>query len=503
VIIRNREQLLEHGNRRVREHALDILEAGLAAADPYDSIRKLVRIEGDTLHVGGQPDMDVSGFGDEIIDLREIEHIYVIGAGKAVQRQAKALEDILGDRLTAGAIIAKKGEGCYLERIEVTEGAHPVPDEDSLAGAEKIVAIAKRATERDLVFTIFSDGASSLFQLPQPGYTLDDLRALYRLAIKFGDQTVITRSMIYFSQVGTGRITRMVHPARSVNMILCTVPYTRWHGKLPTSRIFVPTWPSGTRKMADDVAEFQQEPWYAELPPRMKAAFDRLDPALCPPNLDDYRTQKMSFWQPVDAPQMVAAAKGKAEELGYHGAVLGLWSLVNCQETAHLLSGIARYAALHGQPFDPPVAFISTGELTVPVGDTNGIGGRNQEFVLHCARWLGGKANAVTKPSLQIGLKIDRDMVVASIDSDGTDGPGTQFNQNAPSDFRCQAGGIVDGETLARARAAGIDLSAELQAHNSSMPLWRLGDSIYTGNTGTCIGDLRVILVPNRTHGEE
>ena len=98
----------------------------------------------------------------------------------------------------------------------------------------------------------------------------------------------------------------------------------------------------------------------------------------------------------------------------------------------------------------------------------------------------------------QTGIKIDQDMVVASVDSDGTDGPGTQLGGEAPDGFQTMAGGIVDGETLARARALGIDLAAELRRHNSSLPLWRLGDGVYTGNTGTCVGDLRVILIPGR-----
>lgn len=61
---------------------------------------------------------------------------------------------------------------------------------------------------------------------------------------------------------------------------------------------------------------------------------------------------------------------------------------------------------------------------------------------------------------------------------------------------------MADGETLDRARAAGIDLAAEIGNHNSSMPLWRLQDAIYTGNTGSCVGDLRVILIPGRYGGE-
>ena len=499
MIIKNWDQLTSHGDRAGREVALSILEAGLQAADPYENTKRLVRIDGHRLLVGGHPEMDVSGFGDEEVDLREIQNIYVVGAGKAVQRQARALEEILGDRLTAGAITAKKGEGCDLERIQVTEGAHPVPDDDSIAGARRIVELARRAGEHDLVFTIFSDGSSSLFPLPAPGYTLDDLRSLYKLAIKWGNQEVIVRVNQHFSQVNAGRIMTLIHPARSINLVMCTVGYQRWHGRLHTGSSFVPSWPPGTKSLEQSVAELRREPWWEEVPPKMKLALERLDPGCRVPNLEQFRAMRLSYWQPVDSQQMLAAARQKAEELGVHGAVLGLWSLANGHEVAHILSGIARQVAVHGTPFEPPVALLSAGELSVPVGTANGIGGRNQEFVLEMA----GRLGPISGWALENGLDVGRDMVIASVDSDGTDGPGTQFNRDVPEGFACLAGGITDGRTLERARELGIDLDAELRNHNSSMPLWRLQDGIYTGNTGTCVGDLRVILIPRRYKVEE
>lgn len=498
MIVKNWDELTSHGDRTGRETALAILEAGLQAADPYANVRKLVRIEGDRLLIGGQPKMDVSGFGDEVIDLSRIRNIYVIGAGKAVQRQALALEDVLGDRLTAGAITAKKGEGCYLKRIRVTEGAHPLPDEDSVAGAQRILEITEAATEDDLVFTVFSDGSSSLFPLPRPGFSLEELRELYKLSIEHGNQEVIVWVMPHFSRVNAGRIVAAAHPARTVNLITCTMTYQRWHGKLHSASSFVPSWPPGAKRMREWSAELQQEPWWPGVPERMRSALEQLDPACELPDLEQFGRMRWSYWQPVDAQQMLLASKRKAEELGVRGAIMGRWSLANCGEVAHLLSGIARQMALDGNPFEPPVALISTGELTVPIGNATGIGGRNQEFVLASAMRLGKDENS----ALYTGLPLGEKMVIASVDSDGTDGPGIQFATNAPEGFQCMAGGIVDGQTLARARELGIDLPAELRNHNSSMPLWTLQDAIFTGNTGTCVGDLRIVLVPERCKEE-
>ena len=67
----------------------------------------------------------------------------VVGGGKVAQRQAEALEEILGDRIAGGQINAKKGDSVRLKRIPVTLAGHPIPDEDSVAGAQRIVEIER------------------------------------------------------------------------------------------------------------------------------------------------------------------------------------------------------------------------------------------------------------------------------------------------------------------------------------------------------------------------
>jgi glycerate-2-kinase len=480
MLFQNRDELVSHGHREGRALALEILEAGLAAGDPYANTRKLIRIEGNRLLVGGQPQMDVSGYGDEVVDLDEIEQIYVIGAGKAVQCQARALEDILGDRLTAGAITIKRGEPCNLERIVVTEGAHPVPDEGSVEGTRRIVEIARRVTPRDLVFTLFSDGASSLSPLPAPGVTLDDLRALYRLAIKYGSQGIIIRPMSYFSQVSRGRIMQMIHPARSINLVMQVGLFGRWRGKLPRTSSFPPSWPPGANRMADDAPYFRAQPWYDELPPVMRDVFERMDPAYDVPDLAEFEAMRMSFWQPIDLYQMVEGARAKAEELGLTGAILSSHLTAISAEAANVLLQVGIECERYGRPFTPPVALITGGHLEVPVGDATGVGGRNQEYALASAALLGS------------GRLASKRIVVAAMDSDGTDGPGTQL---VGGEYICMAGGLVDGYTLGEAAEHGVNIEAELANHNATMPLMKLGSAIHTGNTGTCLGDLRVTVV--------
>jgi glycerate 2-kinase len=482
MIIKNRDELISHGDRQGRALALDILEGGLAAADPYANVRKLIRVHGDKLFVGGRPKMDVSGYGSEEIDLHEIDHVYVIGAGKAVQRQAKALEDILGDRLTAGAITVKKGEGCELGRIEVTEGAHPVPDEDCVTGAEKILAIARAAGEKDLVFTLFSDGASSLFTLPAPGLTLDDIRQVYFLAIKYGSQRLIHAVVPYVSAVKSGRITHAVHPARMVHLIMQVGLFPRWHGEIPEAGSWVPSWPPPALRRAPVLQELKAKPWWSELTPRLQAALASGDGRYELPDPDGYVNMRFSFWQPIDNFQMVEGALARAEQLGLNGVILSTDLHALSSAAADVLAQIARECERHGRPFAPPVALITGGHLDVPVRDASGIGGRNQEFVLLWARALGS------------GRLASRRIVVAAMDSDGTDGPGTQHLDGYAEPI-CMAGGVVDGLTMDLAAEIGVDVEAELSAHNSTMALLKLKSAIHTSNTGLALGDLRVAIV--------
>jgi len=188
MLIRNRDQLLSHGNIAGRRIVLDILEAGMAAADPYPNTRDLIRIEDDKLIVGNDhiPRDDVPELQAPsgariyppdplVFDLSEVKHIYVVGGGKAAQRMAKAMEDVLGDLITGGHINAKKGDEVYLKRIGVTLAGHPIPDEDSVAGARRILEIEHKAREGDIVFVSTSGGGSALMALPAPGITLQDL----------------------------------------------------------------------------------------------------------------------------------------------------------------------------------------------------------------------------------------------------------------------------------------------------------------------------------------
>jgi hydroxypyruvate reductase len=365
-----------------------------------------------------------------------------------------------------------------------------VPDEQSVIGAQTLVDIADRAGPNDLVITVFSDGTSSLCSLPAPDLTLDDLRQVYFLAIKYGGQRVIHQVMPYMSAFKNGRIMQHVHPARSINLIMQVGLFPRWHGTLTENGSWVPSWPPPPRRIGAAVEFLRQQPWWGEFPAALRDALESGVEPYEVPGRDAFGRVPASYWQPIDLYQMVEGARAKAEELGLRGVVLSAWLNAQSSAASNVLTHIAYECAAYDRPFAPPVALITGGHLDVPVGDATGIGGRNQEFALSAAPLLA--SGRLASPSREGGARI----VVAALDSDGTDGPGTQHRSlDGYEGPVCMAGGIVDGHTMDEAAERGVDVAAELANHNSTIALLDLDSAIYTGNTGMCLGDLRVLVV--------
>ena len=115
------------------------------------------------------------------LDLSEVKNIYVIGAGKAVQKIGLALEDVLGDLITDAQFNLKKREPIYLKRIPVSHAGHPMPDENSVKGADKMMEILQKAGMGDVVFVCISGGATALHAHSVPGISLEELQQVYKI----------------------------------------------------------------------------------------------------------------------------------------------------------------------------------------------------------------------------------------------------------------------------------------------------------------------------------
>lgn len=479
--IRNAEELRSHGNIPGRRAMVEILEAGLQAADPYRNTRELVQLHGDKLVIGGgrfEPE-GAPLSGDMVIDLSTIRRILVIGAGKGLQRVAQALEDVLGERLSGGHIIDKKGHPVILKRIEVTLGGHPVPDMDCVRGCQRIVELTADLTSEDLVLTCIGNGVSSLMTLPVPGVTLEDVVATTRIMqIQHGAPTLdLNPIRNHLDLLKGGRISRLLQPARVVHLI--AIEPGSWHS-LMHDNFWLHTLPDSTTY---DMAIDSLHRWGAwdEIPPSVRQFLSARDAAQDSVKGPEYEGFGHRVFGIMPGPRMTAkvpAAMRKATELGYEPYLLAddLWAIEASQAAAYLCE-IALTIERRSQPFAPPCALFTSGEMVVAVGKENGVGGRNQEFALAAASRIAGSES----------------IVMASVDTDGTDGPGAQFAPGRDC-IPCLAGGIVDGFTLQEAAVAGVDVVDSLRRHDATPALWSLQSGILA-EPGISLNDLTVAIV--------
>jgi glycerate 2-kinase len=478
VRILNAERLASHGNRSGRSDILKILEAGLEAADPYNSARKLLKVEGRRLIVGNA-DFEPRGSprsGAEIFDLDKVGKILVVGAGKGVHRVAKAIEDVLGDRLAGGQIIVKHGDEANLERVGVTYGGHPVPDEGCVQGCMRILELCRGLRPEDLVFTIAANGISSLLTLPAPGITLEEVRqATYLMQIERGVPTQELNAVRnHLDQLKGGLITRYLQPASAIHLLAYdpldyrSLLYDNfWMHTLPDFSTF-----------ADGVAMLKKWDVWNAVPESIRRHLLRADSAYETVKAEEFVQSRFRIFGLMPRRLgIIPTAQRRAAELGYVPHTLCSRLQAEASQAGLVVADIAKSIETLGVPFTPPCVMVTGGELLVTVGRETGIGGRNQEYALSAALRIAGSRN----------------ITMAAVDTDGTDGPGGQFVADGGL-IPTLAGGIVDGQTVAEAAAAGVDLFAALSRHDSTPALWQLDCGILATHN-VSVGDLAVTLI--------
>jgi glycerate 2-kinase len=447
-LIKNRDSLLSHGKKELREYVLDIAEAGISGGDPGHGTYKMVKCSETSLCIG-----------DRCIDLNEVNHVYVVGMGKGAFPIAEALESILGDRLFSGLVVVKKGEKRRLKRITITEGGHPIPDENSVAGARKILEIADQAGPKDLVFVAVTGGASALATVCPDGITLADIQKTNELLLNSGAPIRHMNTVRkHLCLLKGGRLVSRIQPAEAITLTLDTRPKGMlWPDvSLPDETTF---------QDAIEVLNFYD--LWAAAPDAVKSY---LTEGTRHPELETLKRLegiKSSIFYVGSPLGVLSSAAKRAEDLGYRAHILATNIHGESLSSGICLAGIANEVLLRNRPFPAPCALLSGGETTTVVNANCGIGGPNQEFIL-------GFAGEVEEAD---------NMAAIALDTDGTDGP-TQI-----------AGGIIDGETLRRAKILGIDIKKYLKNHDSSTALSLLDDAILTGNTGTNMKNLRIILI--------
>jgi glycerate 2-kinase len=437
--------------KRQHRDALRIFGAALKAADPARGIEMLIRVEGGALYAGKHR-----------YDLSRFRTIQVVGAGKASAVMARAVEKLLGRRVSGGLINTKYEHLAKVKRVELHEASHPVPDEAGVAGARRIAEIARGAGEEDLVIALISGGASALLPLPAEGITLAEKQATTKLLLACG-ATINEINCVrkHISGIKGGQLARLTAPATLLALLLSDV-------------IGDPLDVIGSGPAAPDDSTFQQA-WdvfekfgiTGKLPAPVRKRIEAGVRGEIPetPKSGDACFRRTRNLIVGSNRQAVDAAAAAARELGYRPVVLSTLVEGETREIAAMHCAIAREALLSGRPAKPPVCFISGGETTVTLkGD--GKGGRNMEFALACALALDGV----------------EDVLAFSAGTDGTDGPTDA------------AGAWASGLTAGRARARGLNPQAFLACNDSYNFFEQSGGLVMTGPTGTNVMDVRLML---------
>jgi glycerate 2-kinase len=392
---------------------------------------------------------------DDLYDLSSHSRVLCISFGKAGHRMAEILARQVGTTVE-GIVVDPNPHPYQLPGYRYFAGGHPLPNAESVRGAEAILKSLGALGPQALVIYLISGGGSAALEKPvDDEISLADLIATYKALVNSGAPIAdINAVRKHLSAVKGGRMARAAQGAQQVSIMVSDVPENALD-----SLSSGPTMPDSST--VDDCYRIAREyNLLPELPGSVRELFERRALEETPKKHDPAFAR--SRWWPVlsnDTAEKAAAAAasrdGFAVEIDHS---CDDWDYARAAD--HLLGrlrtmrqGVSR------------ACIISGGEITVKVPANAGLGGRNQHFALFCAQQIAGE-----------------NIVVLSAGTDGIDG-------TSPA-----AGAVVDGTTLERAKKAGLDPGLHFAEFNSFPLFERLGDAIQTGPTGNNVRDLRVLM---------
>jgi glycerate 2-kinase len=367
--------------------------------------------------------------------------------------------------------VTRYGHGTHCCSIEVIEAGHPLPDEAGTVAASRMLTLVESLTSEDLVIVLVSGGGSALLTLPAPGLTLEQVREVNRRLLASGAPIAdINCVRKHLSAITGGRLSAAAWPAEVLTLAISDVP-----GDDPAVIASGPTVadPSTFADALAVVARYRltlPEPVLAHLLAGREET----------PKPGDSRLTRSRFVLAATAASGLAAAAAAARRAGIEPVVLG----ADIQGEARLVAvehaELVRRLIAEAPPGSGPLLVLSGGETTVTV-DTGGRGGRNAEYLLAFALALEERGFGPSRDEDEASA--GPSVYAVAADTDGVDG--TEDN----------AGASLYPDTLARARAGGIDPQAALAAHDSYGVFAALGDVLVTGPTRTNVNDFRGILV--------
>ena len=427
----------------MRSTARQVFEQALAGATIDKAFQRHVECERGVLRIR-----------EDLYPLHSYARVFVVSIGKAAHTMVEALEAQVGSSLE-GIVASSVAPATQVRGFRYFLGGHPTPNAESMRAAEAILKALTSQNAASLVIFLLSGGGSSIAEKPlDDEITLEDLISTYRVLVHSGAPIAeINAIRKHLSALKGGRLAQAAYPAQQVSLLVSDVPDSTLDALASG-----PTTPDSTS--VEDCYAIAAKYGMVEQFPESVGELFRKHALEETPKSDDPAFHRSRWW-PILSNQMAAEeAAAAAARWGFAAELDSSCDDWDYERAADYL--VKKVRELRQKV--SRVCLISGGEVTVKVRN-GGTGGRNQQFALACA----GKING-------------ENITVLSAGTDGVDG-------NSPA-----AGAVVDGTTIDRAKARGLD-PAEALARFEAYPLFHaLGDAVVTGPTGNNLRDLRILL---------
>lgn len=431
-------------NHSMRSVAREMFLHALAESSVEKAFAQHLSYEGGVLRVR-----------DDLYPLSSYSRVLAVSFGKAGHRMAEILSNMVGSTLQ-GIVADPNLQSYQLPGYRYFAGGHPHPNAESVRAADAILKSLAALNPESLALFMVSGGGSAVVEKPvDSDISLADLTATYRALVLSGAPIAqINAVRKHLSAVKGGRMAQAAQGAQQVSILISDVPENALD-----SLSSGPTMPDSST-LEDCYRIVAEHHMLENFPPSVRELFDHhsLEET---PKAGNPAFARSRWWKVLSSETAEKAAAAKAAQQGFAVEIDDAcddWDYARAAD--HLLDHLRRARQEVSR-----ACIVSGGEVTVKVGESGGIGGRNQHFALYCADKIAGK-----------------NIAVLSAGTDGIDG-----NSLA-------AGAVVDGTTVDRARAEGMDVGEHLRDFNAFPLLEKLGDTIHTGPTGTNVRDVRILL---------
>src|SRR3989344_6460963 len=413
----------------LRRDALAIAEAGYEAINTEEVVRNKVKVMGGELHIGDKKYKIVG------------RKVFYVGIGKCAVSAGRAIENILGDALTAGVALDIADTNPNIDsKIEIHIGTHPLPSLENELGAKRIIEFLSDIKEEDLVIFFISGGGSTLLCLPEAPMTFHKESELFKELTEKGipiqDLNIVRK---HISRARGGALAVSAYPAEVVSLIASDVPNNDIE--------IVASGPTVLDSSTIDDA---------------KAILAKYG-IIAPISIEFIETEKeQKYFRRVtnililSNKDALVAMKNEAVRRGYTPTIMEEHFTGEARDIGRVVA-----ENLHMAP--AKTAFLYAGESTVVNSVGSGRGGRNQELSLS---------------TLDV-LKDDE--LILSFASDGRDNTD-------------HAGAIADSTTRTHARDKNLSAEEHVRTHSSYDFFKSSGDALVTGYTGSNVSDLIIAL---------